>query len=184
MRPRLPAAHRVGNPEGHAALEHITPHRQLRVLLAQPRQLRALALAQLPVPALPAAPVSTGPVPQGPRVHPQVPGHLRDPCSAAHRAAANAYTWLCSSATEASPARISAIGSARGLRSSAGSGLLPPCNWPRSSMRATRTRQLALPYRATTSRCLPRLQACCYSQRSTDSVNRVLSSPIVHPIHS
>src|SRR5712692_1288899 len=78
MRPRLPAAHRVGNPEGHAALEHITPHRQLRVLLAQPRQLRALALAQLPVPALPAAPVSIDPVSQGPRVHPQVPGHLRD----------------------------------------------------------------------------------------------------------
>src|SRR5713226_5847417 len=78
MRPRLPAAHRVGNPEGHAALEHITPHRQLRVLLAQPRQLRALALAQLPVPALPAAPVSIDPVSQGPRVHPQIPGHLRD----------------------------------------------------------------------------------------------------------
>src|SRR6266567_2053357 len=70
MRPRLPAAHRVGNPEGHTALEHITPHRQLRVLLAQPRQLRALALAQLPVPALPAAPVSLCPVPQGPRVDP------------------------------------------------------------------------------------------------------------------
>ena len=70
MRPGY-AAHRVGNPEGHAALEDITPHLPLRVLLAQPRQLRALVLARLPVPALPAAPVSIDPVAQGSRVDPR-----------------------------------------------------------------------------------------------------------------
>src|SRR6266704_6372451 len=63
-RPRLPAAHRVLDPEGRAALEHITPHPQLRHLAAQPRQLGPLALIQLAAPAVPAPPVQRDPVAQ------------------------------------------------------------------------------------------------------------------------
>src|SRR6185437_15075534 len=37
-----------------------------------------LALTQVPVPAVPAAPVGGHPVPQGALVDPEVPGHLRD----------------------------------------------------------------------------------------------------------
>jgi len=65
-------------PEGDRAFEHITLHRQLSVLLTQPRQLRALVLAQRAVPLTPPAPVQHHPVTQGSLVNAQVPGHLRD----------------------------------------------------------------------------------------------------------
>src|SRR2546421_6596305 len=77
MRPRLPA-HRILNPEGHAAFEHVAPHGKLGVLLTQPGQLGPLILAQLPVTALPAAPVSVHPVAQRPLLDPELPGHPRD----------------------------------------------------------------------------------------------------------
>src|SRR4029077_20691296 len=54
-RPPLPP-HRVLHPEGHAAFEDITFHRQLGVLLAQPGQLRPLILTQRAV-TLTAAPL-------------------------------------------------------------------------------------------------------------------------------
>src|SRR5262249_33858837 len=61
-----------------AALEHITFHRQLSVLLAQPGQLRPLTLAQRTAPIAAAARISVHPVAQGARVDAQIPGHLRD----------------------------------------------------------------------------------------------------------
>src|SRR6185436_7701800 len=76
-RPPLPP-HRVLDPEGHAALEHITLHRQLGVLLAQPGQLRPLILRQGPVRIAAAPLIRVHPVPQGPLVDPEIPGDLRD----------------------------------------------------------------------------------------------------------
>src|SRR5215469_4518953 len=77
MRPRLPA-HRVLNPKGPTAFEHVAPHGELGVLLTQPGQLGPLILAQRPVTLTAAAPVSVHPVAQGPGVDAQIPGHLRD----------------------------------------------------------------------------------------------------------
>src|SRR5581483_6225555 len=54
-RPPLPP-HRVLHPEGHAALEDITLHRQLGVFPPQPGQLRPLVLIQRAV-AFTAAPL-------------------------------------------------------------------------------------------------------------------------------
>src|SRR5436190_22773110 len=78
MRPRLPAAHRVLNPEGHAALEHVAPHGKLGVLTAQPDQPGPLVLIQPAIAALALPTVPGHPVLQRARVNPQVPGHLRD----------------------------------------------------------------------------------------------------------
>src|SRR6266496_2640188 len=77
MLPPLPA-HRILDPEGHAALQDITPHLQFRALPAQPHQLRPLVLAQRAVPALAAAPVHADPVAQRPVVDPQLSRDLRD----------------------------------------------------------------------------------------------------------
>src|SRR4029077_5891613 len=76
-RPPLPP-HRVLHPEGDAALEDITLHRQLSVLAAQPGQLRPLILIQRAAAIAAAALVSVHPVAQGTWVDPQIPGHLRD----------------------------------------------------------------------------------------------------------
>src|SRR5690348_4039271 len=76
-RPPLPP-HRVLHPEGHAAFEHITLHRQLSVLLTQPGQLRPLILTQRAVTLAAAALVGIHPVAQGALIDPQIPGHLRD----------------------------------------------------------------------------------------------------------
>src|SRR6266542_2373087 len=75
---RSGARHRVLNPEGHAALEHVTPHPQLGVLPAQPNQLGPLVLTQPAAVLATAAPVSVDPVPERPIVDTQLPGHLRD----------------------------------------------------------------------------------------------------------
>jgi Phage integrase family len=55
-----------------------TLHRQLGILLAQPDQLRPLILTQRAVTFAATATVGLHPVPQGPGVDPQIPGHLRD----------------------------------------------------------------------------------------------------------
>src|SRR4029077_16677555 len=69
--------HRFLDPEGSRALEHITLHRQLGVLLAQPVQLVALVLAQRAF-TTPSTPVQVHPSTQRALVQPQLPGHLRD----------------------------------------------------------------------------------------------------------
>src|SRR5689334_7946792 len=56
----------------------ITLHPQLDILLAQPLQLGALALAQRRVAARPAASLPGTPVTQRALVDAQLPGHLRD----------------------------------------------------------------------------------------------------------
>src|ERR1051325_47599 len=76
-RPPLPP-HRVLDPEGDTALEDITLHRQLGVLLPQPGQLRPLILAQRAAPVAAAPLVRVDPVPQGALVDAQVLGDLRD----------------------------------------------------------------------------------------------------------
>src|SRR5262249_60603617 len=76
-RPPLPP-HRVLDPEGDRALEHITLHRQLGVLLPQPGQLGPLILAQRPVRLAAAALIRVHPVPQSALVDPEVLGDLRD----------------------------------------------------------------------------------------------------------
>src|SRR3954452_23688908 len=68
-RPRLPA-HRLVDPEGHRALEHITLHPRLGVLLPQPGQLRATVLAQWSAVAVPVAAGHRDPVAQGAVVDP------------------------------------------------------------------------------------------------------------------
>src|SRR3979411_144417 len=69
--------HRLLDPEGSGALEHITLHRQLRVLLTQPAELVALALAQRAI-ALTGAPVQVHPPAQRALVQPELPSHPRD----------------------------------------------------------------------------------------------------------
>src|ERR1700756_2011810 len=76
-RPPLPP-HRVLHPEGHAALEDITLHRQLSVLPPQPGELRPLILTQRPVPLATAALIRLHPFAERPLVDAQTPGHLRD----------------------------------------------------------------------------------------------------------
>src|SRR5215471_4569305 len=70
-RPPLPP-HRVLDPEGDRAFEHVTLHRQLGVLLAQPGQLRPLILIQRARPITAAALVGVHPVAQGAWVDPQI----------------------------------------------------------------------------------------------------------------
>jgi hypothetical protein len=65
-------------PEGHAALEHVAPHRKLGILPAQPDQLSPLVLAQPAIAALTSPAVPGHPALQRVRLDPQVPGHLRD----------------------------------------------------------------------------------------------------------
>ena len=60
------------------APNHVVFHGQLGVLPAQPHQLGAPVLAQLPLPAVAAAPVSIDPVAQCALVDSEVPGHVRD----------------------------------------------------------------------------------------------------------
>src|SRR5262249_3898739 len=76
-RPPLPP-HRVLDPEGHTALEDITLHRQLGVLLAEPGQLGPLILAQRAAPVAAAALVRVHPIPQRALIDAQVLGDLRD----------------------------------------------------------------------------------------------------------
>ena len=72
------AAHRLADREGRRALENITLRRQLRVLFAQPVQLRAFALAQRTVAAGTRPALMGAPVAQRALVDAQIPGHLRD----------------------------------------------------------------------------------------------------------
>src|ERR1700730_7625802 len=66
-------------PRGHAAFEHVAPHRKLGVLLTQPGQLGPLIPADQSVTGLaPAAPVSVHPLAQRPVLDVPLPGHLRD----------------------------------------------------------------------------------------------------------
>src|SRR5689334_3944385 len=76
--PPSPAAHRLADPEGHRALEDIALHRQLRVLLPQPLQLRPLVLTQRPVALTPGTAILGTPVAQRSLVDPELAGHLRD----------------------------------------------------------------------------------------------------------
>src|SRR5215212_4707933 len=71
------SSRRLLDPQDHGALEHITLHPQLRVLPLQLTQtgsfidVQAVLLAALD-------PLPIHPVAQGPRIDPEVPGHLSD----------------------------------------------------------------------------------------------------------
>src|SRR6185437_8435504 len=75
--PRSPA-HRLLDPQSHGALEDITLHRQLGVLLPQPSQLRALVLTQRPRRRAVDLPIAGDPVRQRPLIDPQITGDRRD----------------------------------------------------------------------------------------------------------
>src|SRR5215470_7951798 len=69
--------HRLLDPEGNRALEHITLHHQLGILPTQPNQLRTLTFTQ-PVPARTSPPLQRHPPTQRALTHTQIPSHLRN----------------------------------------------------------------------------------------------------------